>query len=136
MNQLRLTNHMLNTTFQTMKLVIHIAKIQQIIFFVHRLMVNINFPIGYLYYGSVLLSLPGVEKDSSNRAPMIIFNTHMTQFTCSHHGILIRKKSPPIWMQKEHIKDLFLMLTLNPNQDSWFHTHETVWESKPVFHSM
>ena len=23
---------------------------------------------------------------------MIIFNTYMTQFTCSHHGILIREK--------------------------------------------
>ena len=29
---------------------------------------------------------------SSNRAPMIMFNTYMTQFTCSHHGILIREK--------------------------------------------
>ena len=30
--------------------------------------------------------------DSSNRAPMIMFNTYMTQYTCSHHGILIREK--------------------------------------------
>ena len=30
--------------------------------------------------------------DSSSRAPMIMFNTYMTQFTCSHHGILIREK--------------------------------------------
>ena len=30
--------------------------------------------------------------DSSNRAPMIMFNTYTTQFTCSHHGILIREK--------------------------------------------
>ena len=30
--------------------------------------------------------------DSSNRAPMIMFNTYMTQLTCSHHGILIREK--------------------------------------------
>ena len=29
---------------------------------------------------------------SSNRAPMITFNTYMTQFTCSHHGMLIREK--------------------------------------------
>ena len=30
--------------------------------------------------------------DSSNRAPMIMFNTYMTQFTCSNHGILICEK--------------------------------------------
>ena len=30
--------------------------------------------------------------DSSNQAPMIMFNTYMSQFTCSHHGILIREK--------------------------------------------
>ena len=30
--------------------------------------------------------------DSSNRAPMIMFNTYTTQFTYSHHGILIREK--------------------------------------------
>ena len=38
------------------------------------------------------IALPGVEMDSPNRAPMIMFNTYMTQFTCSHHGILIREK--------------------------------------------
>ena len=30
--------------------------------------------------------------DSSHQAPMIMFNTYMTQFTCSHHGILILEK--------------------------------------------
>ena len=38
------------------------------------------------------IALPGVEIYSSNRAPMITFNTYMTQFTCSHHVILIRGK--------------------------------------------
>ena len=38
------------------------------------------------------IALPGVERDSSDRAPMIMLNTYMTQFTCSHHGILIRDK--------------------------------------------
>ena len=33
--------------------------------------------------------LPGVEMYSSKRAPMIMLNTYMTQFTCSNHGILI-----------------------------------------------
>ena len=35
------------------------------------------------------ISLPGVEMDTSIRAPIIMFNMYMTQFTCSHHGILI-----------------------------------------------
>ena len=52
------------------------------------------------------ISLPGVEMDSSNRAPMIMCNTYMDQFTCSHHGILIREKPPLIWMQREYIKML------------------------------
>ena len=38
------------------------------------------------------IALPGFEMDSSNIAPMIMFNTYMTQFTCSHHGILISEK--------------------------------------------
>ena len=38
------------------------------------------------------IDIPGVERDSSNRSPMIMFSTYMTQFTCSHHGILIREK--------------------------------------------
>ena len=29
---------------------------------------------------------------SSNQAPKIMFNTYMTQYTCSHHGILISEK--------------------------------------------
>ena len=52
------------------------------------------------------IALPGVERDSSNRAPMITFNTYVTHFTCSRHGILIREKSSLIWMQKENIKIL------------------------------
>ena len=38
------------------------------------------------------IALPAVEMDTSIRAPMIMFNTYMTQFTCSHHGILIREE--------------------------------------------
>ena len=53
------------------------------------------------------IALPGVEMYSSNKAPMIMFNTYMTQFTCSHHGILILEKSPLIWMQKVNLKGLF-----------------------------
>ena len=52
------------------------------------------------------IALPGVEMNSSNRAPMIMFNTYMTQFTFSHHGIIIREKLPLIWMQKENLKRL------------------------------
>ena len=52
------------------------------------------------------IALPGVEIDTSIRAPMIMFNTYMTQFTCSHLGILILEKSLLIWMQKENLKGL------------------------------
>ena len=38
------------------------------------------------------IALPGVKIDTSIRAPMIMFNTYMTQFNCSHHGILILEK--------------------------------------------
>ena len=77
---------MLTTPFQTMKLVIHVAKMQQIMFFVNRLMVNVNCPIGNLYCGYFYFY-------SSNQAPIIKLNTYMTQFTCSHHGILICEKN-------------------------------------------
>ena len=39
------------------------------------------------------IDLPAVEMDTSIRAPIVMFNTYMTQFTCSHHGILILKKN-------------------------------------------
>ena len=42
--------------------------------------------------------------DTSNRSPMIMFNTYMNQFTCSGYGILIREKSPLIWILKEKSK--------------------------------
>ena len=48
--------------------------------------------------------LPVVERDPSNQAPMIMFNTYITQFTCSRHGILIRKKSPLVGMQMDNLK--------------------------------
>ena len=58
------------------------------------------------------IALPEVEMDTSIRAPMIMFNTYMTQFTCSHHGILILEKSPLIWMQKENLKELIYYLKI------------------------
>ena len=39
----------------------------------------------------ISIAIPGVERDSLNRAPMIMFNTYTTQCTCSHHSILIRE---------------------------------------------
>ena len=80
---------------QIKKLVIHVAKMQHILFFVHQLMMNVNLPNWKCVlrkctvYRSI--DLPVVEMDSSNRAPMIMFNTYTTQFTCSHHGILIHE---------------------------------------------
>ena len=50
------------------------------------------------------ITLPGFERDSSNRSPMVRFNTFMTQFTCSNHGILIHEKITN-----------FYMLLLHPN---------------------
>ena len=44
--------------------------------------------------------LPGAVMYLSKRAPMIMFNTYITHFTCSHHGILIGEKSPLVWMLK------------------------------------
>ena len=38
------------------------------------------------------IDLSGVERDSSNQAPIIMFNKYVTQFTCSNHGILIHKR--------------------------------------------
>ena len=38
------------------------------------------------------ISLRGVEIYSSTQAQMIKFNTYITQFICSHHGILIGEK--------------------------------------------
>ena len=37
------------------------------------------------------IALPLVERYPSNQSPMIMLNTYMTQFTCSHHVILIQK---------------------------------------------
>ena len=48
MNQLKLTNHILATPFQEMKL------FRQIMLFVHQLMTNVNFQIGNVYCVSVL----------------------------------------------------------------------------------
>ena len=96
--------------FQRKKLVIQIAKMQQILFFVHQLMMNVNCPIGNLSLRKCTvcssIDLTGFELDSSNQAPRMTFNIYINQFTFSHHGILIRKKSPLIWMQKEHLKIL------------------------------
>ena len=62
------------------------------------------------------IDLPGVERYSSNRVPMITFNTYMTQSTCSHHGIIICEKFPLIWMQKEHLKKIVSYVKNKPSQ--------------------
>ena len=63
------------------------------------------------------IDIPGVEIYSSNRAPMIIFNTYMTQFTCSHHGILIREKITTYLDAKGTSKNTcFLCEKINPSQ--------------------
>ena len=96
--------------FQINKLVIHVAKMQQILFFVHQLMMNVNLPNWKCVLRKCTvcraIALPEVEMDTSIRAPMIMFNMYITQFTCSHHGILILEKLPLIWMQKVNLKGL------------------------------
>ena len=57
------------------------------------------------------IDLPGVERDSSNRAPMITFNKYMTQFDCSHYGILIREKITTFFDAKGTYKKTFLLCT-------------------------
>ena len=42
--------------FPEKKIVIHVAKMQQILFFVHQLMMNVNFPIVNVFFG-ILLSV-------------------------------------------------------------------------------
>ena len=54
MNEINLTNNMLTMYFQKEKLVIHVAKMQEILFFVHQLTMNVNVPIGNVFCRSVL----------------------------------------------------------------------------------
>ena len=51
------------------------------------------------------IAIPGFERDLSNRAPMIIFNTCMTPSTCSHHDILIRENNTTYLDAKETSKN-------------------------------
>ena len=51
------------------------------------------------------IALPGVEIDSLNQSPINMFNTYMTPFTCSHHGILVCKKNTTYLDAKETSKN-------------------------------
>ena len=44
--------------------------------------------------------------DSSNEATMIMFNTYVTQFTCSHHVIITREKITTYLDAKENLNGL------------------------------
>ena len=96
MNELNLTKHMLTTPFQTMKFVIHVAKNAADSILCSPTNDACQLPnckcVLQKCTACTSIYLPGVERYSSNRSPMIMFNTYMTQFTCSHHGILIRGK--------------------------------------------
>ena len=65
-----------------MKIVIHVAKMQQIMFFVHQPMMDINPPIGNVYYGSVL--------------PVILLLSQELKFIHQTKHQLLR--STPIWL--------------------------------------
>ena len=56
------------------------------------------------------IDLPGVERYSSNLSPMIVFNMYMTQFTCSHHGILIRERITTYFDEKGTYRILFSLV--------------------------
>ena len=53
-NSLKFTNHMLTTFFQTVKLIIHVARMQQILFFLHQLIRYVYFLIEEIPRRSVL----------------------------------------------------------------------------------
>ena len=57
----------------------------------------------------ISIALTGVEKYSSNRAPMIMFDTYMTQLTCLHNGILIREKITTYLDAKGASKNILLL---------------------------
>ena len=79
------------------------------------------------------ISLPGVERDSSNRAPIITFNTYITQFTCSHHGILIREKTTTYLDAKgESKRNCFLCEKLIQAKTTDF-THGRLYERVKLF---
>ena len=109
MNELKLTNHMMTTTFQTMKPVIHVAKNAAD----SVLCSTTNDECQLLNWKCVLrkctartsIAIPGFERYLSNRAPMIIFNTCMTPSTCSHHDILIRENNTTYLYAKETSKN-------------------------------
>ena len=128
---------MITTPFQTVKLVIQIAKMQHIFFFAHQLMMNFNLPIGNVYCRSVL----SVIILLSQKLKEIHWTEH--QWLCLTRiwlNLLVYVMAS--WYAKNYylfrykrniLKYLFLMWTFNPIQDSCFHTRMTVWESKTVF---
>ena len=87
---------MLTMHFQRKKLVIHVAKMQQILFFVHQLMMNLNCPIRNVSCRSVLsvvllLSLE-LKLIHQTEHHWLCLTRIWLNFTFSHHGILIREK--------------------------------------------
>ena len=96
MNSLKIINHMLTTHFKTIKVVIHVENTADSV-----LCTSTNNEWQFPNRKYVLrectsctsIAIPGVEIGSSNRAQMLTYNIYMNHFTCSHHGILIRKKT-------------------------------------------
>ena len=64
---------------------------------------------------------------------MIMFNTYMTQFTCSHHGILIREKiTTYLDAKRKSIRTCFLCEELNKTRTPDF-TREKLHETVKLF---
>ena len=70
----------------------------------------------------------GVEIYSSNQAPMITFNTYMTQFTCLHHGILIREKITTYFNAKKTSKKIYSLREIIIQGKTPDFTHERMYE--------
>eukprot|EP00978_Attheya_sp_CCMP212_P017892 scaffold48234_cov60-Attheya_sp.AAC.6 len=52
------------------------------------------------------IAIPAVELDTSSMAPMIMFHTYMTPFSCSHHGVVILDKIEKLAYHRSYYKIL------------------------------
>ena len=126
--------------FLMTKLVIHVSKMQQIMFFLHQLMMNVNLPIGNVYCGSALtvLVLISHELKDINWTERLWFRLASIWLNLLVHIMASQdaKKTTIYLDAKVSYKNTFFFLwTINPSQDSLFHTHNNIWESKTVFYS-
>ena len=73
------------------------------------------------------------ERDSSNQTPTIMFNMCMTQFTCSHHGILICEKITTYLDSKGTSKKTFFLCEQSVEAKTPDFTSGRLYERVKVF---